>query len=317
MNCTPFNCEEDLNFLEKKGIYITNDLISCDIILTARLHRLTPFRFIFGYSKKYLAWTNEPRYDTTFKNRDKGFLWIPDAHIMNVYTGDIFTSNSSLPIFEQCYRQYWVKANQLQPLDKDFKFQNRKVVAIMGYKGDQKRLSLKKQGRELDLSYLRTQIALAGYKMGKVDIYGYYWPDNISLEVSRGEGYYDSYRNRKAEILKKYNFNLCFENTNFDYYCTEKIWDSIQYGCLPIYYSEGNKIYENFPKNSFIDYSEFENPAELFNFIGNMDIEEFRTRMNLCIEVFNRIQEKLKCSNLYEDLLMRIVEKFQKIMSEY
>lgn len=124
---------------------------------------------------------------------------------------------------------------------------------------------------------------------------------------------------RKLEILKNYHFNLCFENTNTDYYCTEKIWDSIKAGCLPIYYGNGNKIYEDFPKNSFLDYCDFKNASDMFEYVENMDEREFRQRMNLCIKVFNEVYEKRKIHKLYqgkydEEMLLKIVHKIKEIV---
>lgn len=237
---------------------------------------------------------------------------MPDAHVMNVYTGDIFVNNYTLPLPDSHYRRYWEQPLKLLDETNFPDIQHKKVVAVMGYKGDKREASLERYGQEIDLAYLRTQIALEGYRMGKVDIYGANWPDDISLEESR-EG---NYQDRKAEILKKYHFNLCFENTNFDYYCTEKIWDSIEHKCLPIYYGDGNKIYEDFPKNSFIDYAELGSPAALFNCIDQMTIEEFRDRMNLCIAVFNQIHEKLKTVDRYEQYLLRIVQKIKGIVEQ-
>jgi alpha(1,3/1,4) fucosyltransferase len=278
--------------------------------MTARLHRLTPFRLFYGSRKKYLAWTNEPRYDTTFERINRGFLWMPEAHITNVYTGDIYINNYTLPFSDPYYMQYWQKPLPFLNGDNFSRFEHKKVVALMGYKGNQREVRLNRYGQDIDLAYLRTQIALQGYQMGKVDIYGKDWPHNISLEESRGEGFQE----RKAKILQNYHFNLCFENTNFDYYCTEKIWDSIQNGCLPIYYGLGNKIYEDFPKHSFIDYTEFGSPIELFQYIDSMTIEEFCDRMNLCIEVFNQVHEKLKTYDRYQELLYRISKRFKEIM---
>ena len=73
---------------------------------------------------------------------------------------------------------------------------------------------------------------------------------------------------------------------------TEKIWDSIENYCLPIYYGKHTNAYEVFPKNSFIDYSIFDSPEELFEFIDKISNEEFVIRMNRCIQVYNSICEK-------------------------
>ncbi|MEH2321943.1 glycosyltransferase family 10 domain-containing protein [Nostoc sp.] len=311
MQYTPFVLKDELEFLKNQGIEMTEDIGLADIILASNLRVLRPLRIAYRKKKKYLVWTSEPRFDVTFKKIDRGFFLMGDAHIMNIYTGYIFVNNFTLPFFDDFYREYWKEF--LKPLDK-FNFtglDNRKIVIVAGYRNNQKTTSLKRADKELDLLYIRTQIALAGYQLGKVDIYGPGWPDNISLESSRK----GDYISRKVEILKPYNFNLCFENTNFDYYCTEKIWDSIRCYCLPIYFGQGNKIYEDFPKNSFIDYSEFSNPKDLFDYVNAMTEQEFLTRMNLCINTYNTVHEKLKSVNRYEELLLSTVRRIKEIMA--
>lgn len=179
-----------------------------------------------------------------------------------------------------------IKVN-LTPLTK-FEFKNRRVVALMRYRNNRRKWSLKYQGKELDLCYLRTKIALEGYKMNILDIHGLDWSENITKGNSRK----GAWQSTKQAILQDYHFNLAFENTNWPYYCTEKIWDSIQGGCLPIYYGEGNAIYQDFPQDSLLDYCKFGDTQELFRYIELMTTQEFIQRMNLCIEVFNIATKK-------------------------
>ena len=44
------------------------------------------------------------------------------------------------------------------------------------------------------------------------------------------------YENRKTEYLKQFYFNVCPENVDQEGYVTEKLFDSIQAGCIPIYF---------------------------------------------------------------------------------
>ena len=177
---------------------------------------------------------------------------------------------------------------------------------------DPRSTRLIRENQNIDLHALRVAIALEGYRLGKADIYGPGWPKRIKVvENPRTGG-----ASRKMEILKNYHFHLCFENTNTDYYCTEKIWNSIAGGCLPIYYGKGNKIYEDFPKHSFLDYSEFKAPQELFDFIDSMSIVEFRRRLNLCIEVYNGLYRRDVLKSSYEKILMNIVNKMKEITAD-
>ncbi|HBE21543.1 MAG TPA: hypothetical protein DDW51_29105 [Cyanobacteria bacterium UBA11367] len=309
MSFTPFTNKEDIKFLKEKGIRVIDNL-DCDLFVASKTYALSRIRYRFGSKKKYLVWTSEPRKEPNFKNKIDGLFWIPEIHIMNAYTGDIYLNNYTFPFTDDFFKTYW-ETDELELLNEDNfpNFKHKKVAALMVYRNDQKKWSLKRQGRELDLCYLRTQIVLEGHKLNQVDVYGQDWPKGISIENSRG----GDWQNSKAKIMPNYHFNLCIENTNSDYYCSEKIWDSIRYGCLPIYYGEGNKIYEYFPKNSFLDYCDFNSPEKLFKYIDAMDVQEFRERMNLCIGVFNQVREKVKLSNPDQNMLLKIVQKIESI----
>lgn len=43
------------------------------------------------------------------------------------------------------------------------------------------------------------------------------------------------FADNKLEYLRNYRFNLCPENSDYPGYCTEKIFEAISSGCLPIY----------------------------------------------------------------------------------
>lgn len=51
----------------------------------------------------------------------------------------------------------------------------------------------------------------------------------------------ERYSNNKYEFLRHYRFNLCPENSNCEGYCTEKIFEAISSGCVPIYWGSDNK----------------------------------------------------------------------------
>jgi hypothetical protein len=48
------------------------------------------------------------------------------------------------------------------------------------------------------------------------------------------------YQDNKLEYLKRYRFNLCPENSNNNGYVTEKIFEAINSGCIPIYWGSDN-----------------------------------------------------------------------------
>ena len=61
------------------------------------------------------------------------------------------------------------------------------------------------------------------------DLFGVHW-DKCHFNCYKG------YAPSKA-TLKNYKFCICFENiTNVNGYISEKIFDCLQYGCVPIYW---------------------------------------------------------------------------------
>ncbi len=49
------------------------------------------------------------------------------------------------------------------------------------------------------------------------------------------------YNDDKIAYLNNYKFNLCPENSNHPGYCTEKVFEAIKAGCIPLYWGSDNK----------------------------------------------------------------------------
>lgn len=79
----------------------------------------------------------------------------------------------------------------------------------------------------------------------------------------------------KHEILSQSKFAICFENArDIRGYLTEKIFDCLFAGCIPIYWGEPN-IEKWLPKECFIDFRRFDSYEELYQFLRNMKEAEF------------------------------------------
>ena len=50
-----------------------------------------------------------------------------------------------------------------------------------------------------------------------------------------------AYHDDKQAYLRQFNFNICPENSNYKGYVTEKVFDSIASGCIPIYWGSDNQ----------------------------------------------------------------------------
>lgn len=83
----------------------------------------------------------------------------------------------------------------------------------------------------------------------------------------------------KIELLKKYKFSICYENAkDISGYITEKIFDSLSAGCIPVYWGAPN-IKDFVPENCFIDKRLFSSYEELFNYLSKMTEDEYNQRL--------------------------------------
>ncbi|MCL2924021.1 MAG: glycosyltransferase family 10 [Trichodesmium sp. MAG_R04] len=304
MRHTPFRVKANHEFLEKEGFIFTDNEEECDLFLSRTLENLNHYIKKYKNQKKYLIWTHEPRYDTHFSNKVYVESSI-EVDIMNTYTNEIYVNN-----YRYCNLE---KMNSINL--RSFERSKGKLIVILATCKNP--VSLIKNGIELDLVNIRNNIAYLGSNLSKVEIYGSDWEGDIAIEdsvkIARQQGI--PWAKRKVEIMKQYHFNLCFENTNYKYYCTEKIWQALEANCLPIYYGKGNAIYEDFPPNSFLDYSEFNKPDLLFEYINAMSIDEFNQRMNRCIATVNTIVSEKGRFNALAQQNKNIVSRLKQIFA--
>ena len=80
----------------------------------------------------------------------------------------------------------------------------------------------------------------------------------------------------KCEENHQFKFAICFENMKkVKDYVTEKIWDCLCNGTVPISAGAEN-IYEYIPRDCYIDYFKFKNCEELADFLLKMEEEEYQ-----------------------------------------
>lgn len=84
----------------------------------------------------------------------------------------------------------------------------------------------------------------------------------------------------KVNILKKYKFYICFENArSVPGWITEKIFDSFFAGSVPIYFG-CDTITDYVDKNCFINFSDFKNYNDLFQYINSINEIEYEKYIN-------------------------------------
>lgn len=116
----------------------------------------------------------------------------------------------------------------------------------------------------------------------------------------------------KSEIFHQFKFAICFENMkNVKDYVTEKIWDCLCSGIVPIY-AGANNVYEYVPRDCYIDYFEFENCEELAHFLLQMKEEEYNNYLNAAQRLLETDVKDIFSGNEYARLIYNAIRHRKK-----
>ena len=114
---------------------------------------------------------------------------------------------------------------------------------------------------------------------------------------------YGGYISDKFEEISKSKFVLAYENFRFNDYITEKIYDVMAAGSVPIYSGAPN-IREHIPQSCFIDFHAFQSYEELYDFLVNMSDDTYNDYLD-CIKDF--MAEPESHSNHYKNVAQIIL----------
>lgn len=138
----------------------------------------------------------------------------------------------------------------------------------------------------------------------KIHSYGKF-QNNIKLIDDRGGS-------TKAETIAKYKFTIAFENSIAEDYVTEKFFDPLEVGSVPIYLGAPN-IDEFAPgENCFINVKNFPSVEDLANhlIVLNRDDELYNQHFKWKNRKFNKIfEEKMKI--VERDPMLRLIDFFE------
>ncbi len=301
---TPFTEDDGYLYLKQNNIEKTNNESEANLYVTRYfpINKKTDL-LLWRIKHKYipiLVWTDEPRWSISTQTFFPKKFYIPEIHIMNTYSQDIYISPFS--------RFSWAITQKLDYVDEQFWFQRKKLISSLCSYRQNTELII--NNVNIDLIDKRQQISIIGYNKNIVDICGLNWPTNIKTVIQ--DRFSNDWHKSKLEFIKDYKFNIAIENTEYGYYISEKIWDPISVRSLPIY-NGNNYIYKIFPHESFIDIKDFSNIDSMFNYIINMSAKEYCQRLNKCIEVYNNAFNNIDFKKERLAPIHKIIEKIRAI----
>lgn len=113
-----------------------------------------------------------------------------------------------------------------------------------------------------------------------IDVYGKDWENRSVLPKKLSEmlqsmprSVFFGHCDDKKKILSDYNFTLCFENMEYPGYVTEKIFDAICAGSVPIYFGAPD-ISDFIPDSAFIDVRKFSSFEDCVAYITSLSLQD-------------------------------------------
>lgn len=130
---------------------------------------------------------------------------------------------------------------------------------------------------------------------------------------------WDHYRNwkgcikSKADIYHNYKFAICLENARINGYITEKIFDCMIQGIVPVYGGAYN-VTSYIPQDCFIDYFQFHSLDEMVQYLASMEEDTYNQYLDN-ITRFLKSEECLKFRSqesayLENEVIKHLPEKF-------
>lgn len=199
------------------------------------------------------------------------FLWEPPTTSLNYepkyhqYFSKIYTWHDDIIDQKTYFKFYYPVLNEMVNDVQEFK--NKKLCTM---------ISMNKNSNYHNELYSQRRSIINFFEEidePDFDFYGMYW-DKSQFKNYKGQVV------RKADVLKKYKFCICYENTKgSNGYVTEKIFDCFMSGCVPIYWGAPN-ITQYIPKECFINREDFKSDQDLYLFIKNMSEAEYNNYIN-------------------------------------
>lgn len=108
------------------------------------------------------------------------------------------------------------------------------------------------------------------------------------------------YAPNKKDTIKKARFVFAYENCLSDNYVSEKVWDVMNAGSVPIYLG-AESIETYVPKECFINKKDFDTYEKLYDYMKNMSDETYLEYIN-CIKNFITLAEKNEITDIEQSV---------------
>jgi len=295
MESTPFQEGARRNSIKLPDVEFVDSPEGADTICARNLVRLVPY---LHSGQSLYIWTHEPSWCGVDTKSIQDAATGKTIHISSAFNGDIYISPLYYFPFAKISRE---------ALFSTLGNRGRFCVMMATYGLKPNRFV---GGVHVDITSYRQGMAIyLNQTYGACDIFGRNWPKSVTvMEESRGVGW----EARKMAALSDYRFNIACENTVTKNYVTEKIWQAIESGAVPIYLGRGTGIEEVLSATSYVDPGQFSNFGALHDHISGMSLTDRTAIVDSALTDYEQIAKTLVCG----EVKAMIVERFARRVHE-
>jgi len=111
----------------------------------------------------------------------------------------------------------------------------------------------------------------------------------------------------KQKLLNDTVFNFCYENiSRYEGYVSEKIWDSIAAGSIPVYWPSWCVPDDYIPKWAYVDASKYSSPDDLIKILKSISAEEQLEWQKNLLQLATQKQDFIKSDNYIAEIINEI-----------
>lgn len=114
------------------------------------------------------------------------------------------------------------------------------------------------------------------------------------------------YKKSSHDLIKKYKFMICFENViNVKGYSGGAMFDALYASTVPVFIGRPD-IYKVIPKNCFIDFRDFKNFDDLYNYLRNMSKKNYEQYLLNINKFLKKKNNEYSIENLSKVILKQL-----------
>jgi len=117
----------------------------------------------------------------------------------------------------------------------------------------------------------------------------------------------------KRDVLRRSKFSYCYENSrDLPNWITEKIFDSLLSGCVPVYWG-ANNVQEYIPEDCFVDRRDFKNTASVHDFLLRIPLKDYEDYQSKTIQFLkSSIARKFSTEHFSETIVGQVLQGMGK-----